>query len=155
MPLRRHGESRPQLGCKARSALTAPALVDAVALTALTGIDALAAINVTLVYGTRWNRGYLRVETTIHNIMKLAERADQLAREIDSYRVRVERGGGMEFASLESPHRTNIVDAPNRASVMAISQFGQCCRDFHSGFATATAVLSDDLKRQLGIEVTT
>ena len=97
----------------------------------------------------------MTIEITIHNIMKLAERADQLAREIDSYRVRVERGGGAESASLESPHRTNILHAPNGASMMAISQFGQCCRDFHSGFATATAVLSDDLKRQLGIEVTT
>jgi hypothetical protein len=97
----------------------------------------------------------MTLETTIHHIKNLADRADQLAREIDSYRVRVERGGGAESASWESPHRTNVINAPNRASVMAISQFGQCCRDFHSGFATASAVLSDDLKNQLGIKVPT
>jgi hypothetical protein len=87
--------------------------------------------------------------TTIRSIRALAARADQIARDIEGHRHRVERGGPGEAASVESPHRTNIIHAPNDASTMAIAQIGQYCRDFCTVFTTAFAALPPDLQKAI------
>jgi hypothetical protein len=89
------------------------------------------------------------VVATVRNIRALAASADQLSRDIESHRVRVALGGPVEAASVQSTHHTNIVHAANRASVTAISQLGQFCRDFHSVYATAFAALPPDLQKAM------
>jgi hypothetical protein len=70
----------------------------------------------------------MTIETTIHNIMKFADRADQLARDLAGVKP-------------ESP----ISGRAGRALSV--------CRDLHTGVSNAIATLSPELKQQPGIEV--
>jgi hypothetical protein len=87
------------------------------------------------------------VVATIRSIRELAARADQLARDIEGHRVRGDYRGSA--VSIEQPHRTTSITSASGASVMAIAQLGQHCRDFASVYATAFAALPDDLQKQI------
>jgi hypothetical protein len=89
------------------------------------------------------------VAKTVRDIRRLADSADQIARGIEGHRVRRESGGPGSASSIERPHRTNICRAPSGASMMAISQLGQLCRDLHSTYVTAFAALPPDLQKQI------
>jgi hypothetical protein len=89
------------------------------------------------------------VVTTIRSIRRLADSADQIARGIEAHRVRRESGGPGFASSIERPHRTNTYHAANGASVMAISQLGQLCRDLHSCYESAFAALPPALQKEI------
>jgi hypothetical protein len=87
--------------------------------------------------------------TTVRSIRALADSADMIARGIEQHRVRRDHGGPVGVVSVEQPHRTNTYHAANGSSVMAFSQLGQSCRDFHSVYATAFAALPPDLQKAI------
>jgi hypothetical protein len=89
------------------------------------------------------------VVTTIRNIRRLADSADQIARSIEGHRVRRESGGPGFASSIEQPHRTHSCPTASGASMMAISHLGQLCRDLHSCYESALAALPDDLQKQI------
>jgi hypothetical protein len=89
------------------------------------------------------------IVTTVRNIRHLADRADQLAHDIESHRVRRESGGPGYAASIEQPNRTNTTNAASASSMMAVSHLGQLCRDLHSVYATAFAALPENLQKEI------